>query len=109
MAVCWAFWVGGAMKHTHQPPGQRESTNKGLTSIFDLTLRPLHMLDAGPLNRTPTRGQRVRSTGCPFERTHFHCRGLITRLAASLRSWRRIHLTSSGTRRRCDSSEAGCE
>jgi hypothetical protein len=52
---------------------------------------------------------RVKSTGLPFERSHFYCQRLISRLVAACRSLRIRHPTSSGSRRRCDSSEAGCD
>jgi hypothetical protein len=53
---------------------------------------------------------RVKSTGLPFERSHFYCQRLISRLVASLEILAdKTPDLLCGSRRRCDLSEAGCD
>ena len=73
------WWGGQRNTATNRQAGQRELTSKSLQVFLIFTLGRYRIWSAESETNT-----RIKSTGLPFECSHFYCQRLIPRLATGL-------------------------
>jgi hypothetical protein len=101
---------GGATEQSPQPPDKaKPSPGNQRAKILQLFLILLFGRYTSWSAESDSNA-RVKSTSLPFERSHFYCQRLISRLVVSLEILAdQTPDLLCGSRRRCDLSEAGCD